>query len=702
MVRRGGVSHLGQDAGAGDRGDRRSLGRQVHEERRLLHVGRLGGPLVDGSFRDLDGIPELVGVLDAGVFLQEGVGGHTPVHQIEDLGGRRPDVPQVNVVARGVGADRILCQVDVHRTGQGVGHDQRGRGQEVGLHHLVDAAFEVAVAGKHTGYDQVSFLDGVDRGVWQRTGVADAGRAAVAHQVEADGIQVWPQSGVLQVVGHDLGARRQGGLYVGLDLEAALDRFLGYQAGADHDAGVGRVGAARDGGNGHVPVSHLQRLTALVMEGAFAGQPLLAQTEAAGSCGARQGLVELPLHGRQFDVVLRTLRSREGRRDGGQVQFEDILELRIGRIVRTEEPLGLCVALNGLDHVFRATRATQESECFLVDGEEAHRGAVFGGHVGNRGAVRDGHVRDAGSEEFDKLADHPVAAEQLGHFEDQVGGRGAFGQLTGDAEADDFRHEHVDGLIEHDGFGFDAAHAPADHTQPVDHGGVAVRTYEGVGIVDSHAVGFGLAPHATGNVFKVHLVADARSRRHDSEIIEGALSPAQEFVALGVALELFLLVDEQGLILTEGVHLDGVVDDQVHGHARVDFLGVASQAGHGTPHGGQVHDGRYTGKVLQQHTGRHEGDLYLRRIGRVVGGQFLDVRFLDKEAVAVAERALEQHLDRIGEAVNAGEALVAKGMQAVEDARAGAGVEGLAGSEKILGCGMSRAHDDIGWTPWGR
>jgi hypothetical protein len=44
----------------------------------------------------------------------------------------------------------------------------------------------------------------------------------------------------------------------------------------------------------------------------------------------------------------------------------------------------------------------------------------------------------------------------------------------------------------------------------------------------------------TREVLDVHLVADARPRRHELEVGERLLSPAQERVTLAVALELAL------------------------------------------------------------------------------------------------------------------------------------------------------------------
>jgi hypothetical protein len=49
----------------------------------------------------------------------------------------------------------------------------------------IDSSLEVAVAAQHGGGNQVSALDRLADRRRQRAAVADAGRAPVAHQVEA-------------------------------------------------------------------------------------------------------------------------------------------------------------------------------------------------------------------------------------------------------------------------------------------------------------------------------------------------------------------------------------------------------------------------------------------------------------------------------------------------------------------------------------
>src|ERR687885_823408 len=73
-----------------------------------------------------------------------------------------------------------------------------------------------------------------------------------------------------------------------------------------------------------------------------------------------------------------------------------------------------------------------------------------------------------------------------------------------------------------------------------------------------------------GEVLEVHLVADAGVRRDDREVVERLLAPAQELVALAVALELELGVRLEGVAQREDVDLDRVVDHELGGNERVD------------------------------------------------------------------------------------------------------------------------------------
>ena len=119
-------------------------------------------------------------------------------------------------------------------------------------------------------------------------------------------------------------------------------------------------------------------------------------------------------------------------------------------------------------------------------------------------------------------------------------------KLAGELHADDFGQQHVNRLAEHHAFGLDAADAPADDAQAVDHRRVAIGADERIGERDRPDLVLA-EEHDLRQVFEIHLVHDAGARRHDAEIVERLLAPAQEFVPLAVARELHVDVELQRL-----------------------------------------------------------------------------------------------------------------------------------------------------------
>ena len=118
------------------------------------------------------------------------------------------------------------------------------------------------------------------------------------------------------------------------------------------------------------------------------------------------------------------------------------------------------------------------------------------------------------AEVLDELADDFRLAQHFGDGEHEVGRRARRMQLALEVHADDVGREEVHRLAEHAGLGLDAADAPADHADAVDHRGVAVGADQRVGIADA----FGRLVHAGREVLEVHLVADADARRHDLKV----------------------------------------------------------------------------------------------------------------------------------------------------------------------------------------
>ena len=133
--------------------------------------------------------------------------------------------------------------------------------------------------------------------------------------------------------------------------------------------------------------------------------------------------------------------------------------------------------------------------------------------------------------------------------------------------------------------------------------------------------------------------------RHDAQVAEGRLGPAQELVALAVALVLALDVEGERAGRPEPVDLHGMVDDEVRRDERVDLRRVASEVGHRVAHDREVDDRRDAGEVLEQDPRGHERDLGLGGGTRSPGEQRLDVSRVDHAAAGMAEQVLEQDLD---------------------------------------------------------
>ncbi len=220
------------------------------EKRRLGDVGGLW-PVIDLAGHTLDTLPERQIGTEVGIETLERGGIHCVAHHGRNFMAGRPDVLEID---RPVGAltQWLSFEVLQHCTGDGIGNHQWRRGKEIGFQIGVDARFEIPVAGQHGGGDKVIAGDGFVEFRCQVTGIADAGGAAVASQVEAELFEVWQQPGLGQVIGDDARTGGQRGLDVRLDREAFFNRFLGQQAGSQQHAGVGRVGTTGNGRDQHI------------------------------------------------------------------------------------------------------------------------------------------------------------------------------------------------------------------------------------------------------------------------------------------------------------------------------------------------------------------------------------------------------------------------------------------------------------------
>ncbi len=293
------------------------LGGHALEVGRQAHVGRVGIPGEALAGGDRQAVPALVAGEHLAVAAAEHVRAHGLADGLRDLVRGGPDVAEVDVLAVLVLAERVADDVDVHRAGERVGDAQRRRGEVVHLHVRVDAALEVAVARQHRDDREVGVVDGRGDLIGQRAGVADAGRAAVADEVEAERLERLGQPGAVEVLGDDLRAGRERGLDPRLGAQAARERVAGEDAGADHHRRVGGVGAAGDRRDHDVAVVELEAL-AVERHGRGRAAALERRRGVRGS-GSRRCAQRLRVPGRAV-----------GGRVGGRIGLGHRLVLSVG------------------------------------------------------------------------------------------------------------------------------------------------------------------------------------------------------------------------------------------------------------------------------------------------------------------------------------------------------------------------------------
>ena len=363
---------------------------------------------------------------------------------------RRPDVPQVDRLAVGALAKRLLEKVDVHAAGERVGDAERRRGQVVVAHVLLDTPLEVAVARQDRADNQVVVVDRGGDLIGERARVPDARGAAVADEVEAQLVEVLGEAGAIEVVRHDHRPRRKRRLHPGLRLEATLGGLARQQPGRDHDRWVRGVGAARDrrdhdpavievelrrvverdrnriGGalshHGPARLAGLSALVVVILRRRVRGRErfgdrvvvVVAERLRGVRIELAQGLEERRLGVGQRDAVLWALRPGDRGLDLAEVELDRLRERRVLGGLVVEHALLARVGADELDQLGRAAGELEVPERLAVDREDGAGRSELGRHISDRRAVGEPEARKPGAVELDELPDHAALAKHLG------------------------------------------------------------------------------------------------------------------------------------------------------------------------------------------------------------------------------------------------------------------------------------------------
>ena len=633
------VAQQRQNACALDIADHARVARHAPEIGRVLDIGGRGRPVIGLAVGRFHRLPFFVALEDIGVFLQEGLARDGPLDQFGDLLIGRPDVPEVDGRAVLRYAQRFGGQIDVHITRQRIGHHQRRRGQVVGAHIGRNPPLEVAVAGQHGSGHQIALVDCRRNLGLQRAGVADAGGAAIAHQVEAHGIQVFLQPGGVQIFADHLASGGQRGLDPGLARQPQRAGLARHQSGPDHDIGVRGIGAGGDRGDDHLARGHGE---------AFAFDRHLDAHGAleAGFHFPREGCLGIG----QRQEILRALRPGNCGNNLAHVQMQGV---GINRVIACipPHPVRACIGFDQRHAPVVAAGLAQIAQRFAVNREKAAGRPILGGHVGDGGPVGQRQAVQPLAVEFHELVHHALLAQHLHDLQHKVGGRGAFAHGSGQLEAHHLGDQHRHRLAQHRRFRFNPAHAPTQHGQAVYHRGVAVGAHQSIRVGHQLPMLIGIGPDGLRQIFQVDLMANAGARRHDAEIVERLLPPFQEGIAFHVPFVLAVHVHLKGAWRAEFVDHHRMVNHQIDRVQRVDLLGVAAQAQNAIAHRRQVNHGRNPGEILHQHAGRAIGDF--ARIAPAVRtpfGKGADVVDRNRLAILEPQHVFQHHLKSGGQA----------------------------------------------------
>ncbi len=176
---------------------------------------------------------------------------------------------------------------------------------------------------------------------------------------------------------------------------------------------------------------------------------------------------------------------------------------------------------------------------------------------------------------------------------------------------------------------------------------MAVRSHQRVGIGNRSALKLGLKDHLS-QILQIDLMHYAGGWRNNAEITEGRLSPAQKGVPFPIPFILSLHVELKGVGLTKEIHLNRMIDDQVHRDQRINSVRVFSHLGHGITHHGQIHQGRKPGKVLKENSRRCESDFPIGLLFGVPMDHGLDIFTSHRFSILEAKQVFQHDFQREG------------------------------------------------------
>ena len=200
--------------------------------------------------------------------------------------------------------------------------------------------------------------------------------------------------------------------------------------------------------------------------------------------------------------------------------------------------------------------------------------------------------------------------------------------------------------------------------------------------------------NAFRQIFEIHLVNDANTRRNELESFESLLSPLQKLITLAIALEFHFQVELQRPRGTEEIHLHRVIDHKIDRYERLDDFWIAAELFHGGTHRGEIHHERHAGEILQDDARDNERNFRIRRGFCVPIRECLDIFASDFFPIAVPHHGFEHDPNAHRQPRNFADALLLQHRQGIQKPFAAISrVEFLQRLKFVVHCHVERSPD---------
>ena len=210
MISSDGVTNVEKTVSAIDAVNRCEISLSRCEERWVVDVGRAVIPLVELAGRSIKILPHLASIQDSVIGGLELLRGDDSLSHLTDLLTRWPDISEEDIVALLVLTERLSLEVKIDGASEGICNNQWWRCKIVGSSVRVDTTLEVSVTRKNRGGNKIVVDDTVLHSIRDLSRVTNATHATVSSGSETKLVEVLVNTGVLVVLGDDMGTWGEG------------------------------------------------------------------------------------------------------------------------------------------------------------------------------------------------------------------------------------------------------------------------------------------------------------------------------------------------------------------------------------------------------------------------------------------------------------------------------------------------------------